>query len=246
MPQFKNDTVLIVGSGPNAVDCTQWSGFDQIIAINNAWRIRPDWNALIYPEDFPKDRHPPTLQPSQRRIEADQFVPAQNAYGGFVYAGATMAFTAGYWALHALRPRVMAFIGCDMVYAKTGPTHFYGTGAPDPLRDDISLMDLGASSARLALMAAAEGTRCVNLSQDDSALLFERATPADLAHLPAARLPNPSAYGKALAAEAKLGYFVQNGRVWEEAHRFSPALLLHLHAMWRAAYGAKTHMCAAA
>jgi len=71
-----------------------------------------------------------------------------------------MAFTAGYWALHALRPEVMGFIGCDMVYPKTGATHFYGTGTADPLRDDVTLQDLGAKSARLMVMAAAQGCAC--------------------------------------------------------------------------------------
>lgn len=33
----------------------------------------------------------------------------------------------------------MAFIDCDMVYPTTGgSTHFYGTGAADPLRDDVT------------------------------------------------------------------------------------------------------------
>jgi hypothetical protein len=50
-----------------------------------------------------------------------------------------MAFTTGYWALHALKPSVLAFVGCDMVYAASGNTHFYGSGEPDPLRDDLSL-----------------------------------------------------------------------------------------------------------
>ena len=85
--------------------------------------------------------------PGQRIVTEAEFVPAQNAYGGFVYAGATMAFTAAYWALHVLRPSVIAVYGCDMQYPAAGPTHFYGMGTPDPLRADITLRSLEAKSA---------------------------------------------------------------------------------------------------
>ena len=78
------------------------------------------------------------------------------AFGGIVYAGATMAFTAGYWALSALQPRVLAYLGCDMIYPQ-GQTHFYGTGAADPLRPDPTLQNLRAKSARLELLAARAG-----------------------------------------------------------------------------------------
>ena len=48
-------------------------------------------------------------------MTATDYVPVQNDFGGFVYAGGTMTFTAGYWALGALKPSVLAFLGCDMV-----------------------------------------------------------------------------------------------------------------------------------
>ena len=85
-------------------------------------------------------------------------MPIQNDLGGFVYAGGTMAFTAGYWALGALRPDVMAFFGCDMVYPTEG-SHFYGNGNADPLRDDITLRNLEAKSARLSIIAARASAR---------------------------------------------------------------------------------------
>ena len=42
-------TVLILGSGPNATLARCWARapFDHILAINNAWQVRPDWDALI-------------------------------------------------------------------------------------------------------------------------------------------------------------------------------------------------------
>lgn len=231
------DIVLIMGSGPNVPEAAEWprEWFDRVVAINNAWRVRPDWDDLIFPEDFPEGRRPDKLGDTQRFITAEQFVPTQNAYGGFVYAGGTMAFTAGYWALHALRPKVMAFIGCDMVYPKAGPTHFYGTGAADPLRDDITLRDLGAKSARLGLIAANEGCHCVNLSRGPSELFFDRADARHLRRLADNKISAPG-ISSVLNREDGLGYFVPNGRYWDHASDFDAAALTALDSAWRAAW----------
>ncbi|WP_300033415.1 hypothetical protein [uncultured Roseobacter sp.] len=235
----KTDIVLILGSGPNAREAADWprDAFDRIVAINNAWQVRPDWDDLICPEDFPAARRPAGLQPGQRLIEADRFVPAQNAWGGFVFAGGTMAFTAGYWALYALRPRVIAFMGCDMVYPGTGPTHFYGTGTADPLRADVTLRDLGAKSARLALVAARQGCLCANLSEDRSELLLPRLRPRDLRRGDL-QLPGTAQTDRLLAREQALGYDVPSGRYWEQSARFDADALAALDAEWRAALGA--------
>ncbi|MEL7116511.1 MAG: hypothetical protein AAGP08_13160, partial [Pseudomonadota bacterium] len=125
--------VLILGSAPNAVEARAWprGAVTDLVAINNAWRIRDDWDHFIHPDDLPADKMPP--DPTGQVVSSADYVPVQNTYGGFVYAGGTMAFTAGYWALGTLRPDVMAFFGCDMVYAPSGNTHFYGIGAADPL-----------------------------------------------------------------------------------------------------------------
>ena len=233
------DIVLILGSGPNAPLAKVWprGWFDRIVAINNAWRIREDWDDLVFPEDFPRDRRPQNHLPSQRLIQADQFVPTQNAFGGFVYAGGTMAFTTAYWALQALRPKVMAFLGCDMVYPKAGPTHFYGTGAADPLRPDITLQDLGAKSARLGALAAAQGCCCVNLSSDASELLFQRANAADLRDT-VFDVPDVSGMHSVLTREEDLGYFVATGRYWERDFGFDAQELAALDASWRAVWSA--------
>ena len=100
----------------------------------------------------------------------------QNQYGGFIYAGATMAFTAAYWALGALRPSHISFIGCDMYYPKTGKTHFYGKGTPDPLRDDISLMSLKAKSNRFLYISQKQNCVVGNISDGPSKLTFPRVT----------------------------------------------------------------------
>ncbi len=228
-------SILILGSGPSVIQAQSWprAGFDHILAINNAWQVRPDWDALIHPWDFPQDRRP-VPGPNQALVTQDSFVPAQNAYGGFVYAGGTMAFTAGYYALHTHRPRVIAMLGCDMHYPANGPTHFYGKGSADPLRNDISLQSLEAKSARLMILAAMQGCAMVNLSSRPSRLLFARITRQSMRHV------TPQAYCTQLAAEAQameaeLGYFVPSGRYWEHLDQFDPAKLAKLDALWYAA-----------
>lgn len=227
--------VLLLGSGLPALRAAQWprARFDRIVAINNAWRVRPDWDDLVYPWDFPADRLP-DCRTGQRLVTEADFVPAQNAYGGFVYAGATMAFTAAYWALQSLKPRVLALMGCDMHYPAAGPTHFYGTGTPDPLRNDITLRSLEAKSARLRVLAAREGVAVVNLSTGPTRLALPRCTPAGLATCRPLPVWNMIAE-QAAAREAELGYLTPSGRYWEELHRFDPAEIDRLDALWLAA-----------
>lgn len=227
--------VLILGSAPNVGAAQEWDRdrFSHIVAINNAWRIRPDWDILIHPEDFPVKNQPDNLCPHQRIVAAREYVPAQNKFGGFVYAGGTMAFTAGYWALSALNPAVMAFFGCDMIYSRTGKTHFYGTGVADPLRADISLRSLEAKSARLALFGARQGSRVVRLSKGESRLLFPSVTLDDLE---AFELPATDRMPTLLQVEKELGYHVPSGRYWEVADSFDADKIDALDRQWLAAY----------
>ncbi len=226
--------VLMLGSAPMVSEAAEWSRapFDRVVAINNAWQVRPDWDMAIYPWDFPEDRQP-VAGPGQRLVTEDDFVPAQNAYGGFVFAGATMAYTAGYWALDALQPSVIAMFGCDMHYAGV-QTHFYGSGTPDPLRRDITLRSLEAKSARLMVLAAMQGCAMVNLSAGPSRLIFPRVARGAAARArPLSWCPDLAA--TALAAEAALGYTVPSGRYWEELERFDPLALDRVDALWLAA-----------
>ncbi len=232
-----SNRVLILGSAPGALAAQGWARdpFTHIVAINNAWRIRPDWDMLIHPEDFPITNHPTGLAPHQRIITAQDYVPAQNGFGGFVYAGGTMAFTAGYWALAVLRPAVLAFFGCDMIYPDTGKTHFYGTGQADPLRTDITLRSLEAKSARLALFGADQGCQVVRLSKGESRLLFPSVGIGDLVR---DDLPETDAMQAIVQSENELGYHVPSGRYWEVADRFDTSKLDALDQQWLAAYRA--------
>jgi hypothetical protein len=109
----------------------------------------------------------------------------------------------------------------------------------------VTLRDLGAKSARLGLIAASQGCRCVNLSDGPSELLFERAKPAQLRRL-AGRAPDPSATASILNREDALGYFVPTGRYWEQASRFDADALAALDAAWRDAWHAQSETSRAA
>ena len=57
------NVVLIVGSAPDALRIKSFdlSAFTSCVAINNAWRLKNDWDFVIYPEDFPIKNHPKNL-----------------------------------------------------------------------------------------------------------------------------------------------------------------------------------------
>lgn len=227
--------VLIIGSSPDAVQCRIWgkSKFTSIVAINNAWRVRDDWDFLVVPDDFPTDRRPRHMIDGQRIVGSSEYVPANNMFGGIAYAGGTMAFSAGYWALATLRPKVLAFVGCDMIYPSNGPTHFYGSGSPDPLRNDTTLRNLEAKSARLMLHAARKNCACVRLSQGPSRLIFPNASLEELESIVSA---GPKAGGNlfdcACQHECDLGYFFESGNYWQHQDIFSTNEIDKLDALW--------------
>ena len=72
--------ILLLGSGPEVTVCRNWqrAPFDRIVAINNAWRVRPDWDAVIHAYDFPTGRLPDAPGPGQRIVTEAEFVPAMN------------------------------------------------------------------------------------------------------------------------------------------------------------------------
>ena len=227
-------TIIVMGSGPGVTKSQNVprKSSELFVAINNAWRVRNDWDFLIHPEDFPENRRPKLLREGQRIVVAKDYVPVQNEFGGFVYAGGTMAFTAGYWALGALKPRVIAMIGCDMVYPDKGPTHFYGHGKADPLRDDITLRSLEAKSARFWALASRAGCAVVNLSTAQrTRLTFPTACHSELEKLRPTQFKE-NRVDKALQAEAAANYFVPSGRYWEEKSNFDPKVVDAIDRLW--------------
>jgi hypothetical protein len=229
--------VVILGSAPSATHAAAWSKPDDLtlVAVNNAWRVRCDWDYHVHSGDFPANRRPETVAPGQEVVSYQSYVPAQNRYGGFVFAGGTMAFTAGYWALDALRPGVLAYFASDMTYSGS-PTHFYGDGEPDPLRDDVTLRSLEAKSARLMALAARQGCTCINLSTEpDSRLVFPRAALDELGGSPPQPSIDPGLVDVALAEEAALGYMVEDGEYWHHMDTFDAEELARIDALWLAA-----------
>ena len=243
MFEENNNKVLIVGSAPDATQIQQWdlSVFDAVVVINNAWQLTEHWHYHIYPEDFPEERHPKALTPTQQSIIYKDYVPAQNRLGGFVYAGGTMAFTAAYWALVVLKPKIMAFVGCDMVYPKNQQSHFYGEGTADPLRDDISLKNLEAKATRLQLLAAENNCLCINLTRlGESRLVFPRMSLAQLQEVTANEaslsglMPrvDEDKIAQAKTKEQQLNYFIESGEYWKYREQFDPKQLAIVDQLW--------------
>ncbi len=225
--------IIIVGSAPDALEARSLKReiFENLVVINNAWNIRNDWDYCIFPDDFPKNRRPYSNK-NQKLIGSEEYVPLQNKYGGFVYSGGTMAFTAGYWALGYFKPKTIAYIGCDMVYDGEN-THFYGKGTPDPLRKDPTLKNLKAKSARLEAIAATQNCSIFNLSKKpNSNLVFRRSS---IEHIIKDNIPrslNSSLLKSALQREEDLGYFIEDGRYWKHLAKFKQESIDLLDDLW--------------
>ncbi len=227
--------ILIIGSAPDSVNATEWKNlsFDNIVSINNAWKIRKDWTNCIYPDDFPIDKRPKASK-TQTLHSSEEYVEAQNNFGGFVYAGGTMAFTAGYWALYKFKPQIICYVGCDMVY-KGDKTHFYGKGSADPLRKDKTLNNLLAKSARLEAIAFLNKCKIFNLSNiSESKLTFHKVNVNDLDN-DSKIYSNKFKKEKislALRKEKKTGYFVPDGKYWKKMDRFDQNEIKIIDDLW--------------
>ena len=172
MEMEKRMYVLVIGSVPDSIQVKNWDMqiLDRVVVINNAWKVAGHRDELIFPKCSSEKNKPNLLFNHQKFATQDEFVSAQNSIGGFVYAGATMAFTVGYWSLASHQPTNLCFLGCNMCYSRTGLTHFYGLGQPDPLSDDITLTLLKACSYRMLILAKMRGCDIVSLSPEKTNL----------------------------------------------------------------------------
>lgn len=232
---MKLNNVLILGSAPDAIIAKKWSinQFNALIVINNAWRIRTDWTHNIFPTDFPIEKRP-IPNSHQCLISAEEYVSVQNSYGGFVYAGGTMAITAAYWALGTFKPKNLFFLGCDMVYG-SGKTHFYGLGTADPLRKDISLRSLEAKTTRFECFASLAGCSVFNLSgEKESRLVYrrEKFSSVGSGFTIKPRLVNKKKFNEAQRIESNLGYFIPDGRYWRHEQKFEYKQVDKLDKLW--------------
>ena len=154
-----------------------------------------------------------------------------------------MAFTAAYWTLGALKPNLIAFLGCDMIYGATmgESNHFYGHGTSDPLRSDITLQSLEAKSIRFMAVANSLNCAVVNLSElPKSRLAFPRVFRKDLLADGACQrllaqqksVLQSAKVNQAMAAEKNLGYMASSGKYWEQLENFDAAKLSQIDDMW--------------
>ena len=143
-----------------------------------------------------------------------------------------MAFTAGYWALGYFKPKAIAYIGCDMIYDGKD-THFYGKGTPDPLREDPTLKNLKAKSARLEAIAASQKCSVFNLSKRKSSnLVFRRSCLENIINDDTPRRVNKNLLEHAFQQEEKLGYFVEDGKYWKHLVKFDQEKIDFLDELW--------------
>ncbi|SDB55052.1 hypothetical protein [Bauldia litoralis] len=167
--------VLLAGSAPDVVALRDRDlGGLTAVAVNNAWRIRDDFDYVVFPRNFPDENRPPEGYRGALVREINYLKHVASA-GGLLFCGSTMAFNAGYWAVRYLKPALIGFSACDMIYDDDDETHFYGKGEADPLRDNLTLRSLEAKSARLFAYALAAGSLAVNFStRPRSRLVFPR------------------------------------------------------------------------
>lgn len=131
-----------------------------------------------------------------------------------------------------------------MVYPATGkPTHFYGTGNADPLRDDVTLQSLEAKSARLLYVAHQQKCLCVNLSAaQESRLVFPRTSIEALEAFNhhdfegsleyATEIFDETHIAHAKKREHELGYHFESGRYWDHLDKICPKACLALDRLW--------------
>ena len=226
--------VLIIGSAPDATKARELdlTFFDTVIVINNAWKIISNWNELIFPYDFPDNKKPKSMGKHQRFVTEQEFVPAQESLGGFVYAGATMTFTAGYWALVEHKPSLMCFLGCNMVYPSNTQTHFYGSGRKDPLRDDISLTSLKACSRRLLAIAKMRNCDLISLSSGVTNLDIPQLDFSQLDNFHTSIVVDRQRVADAFLLEESFGYFFRGKKYWEFLDQIDKSHLIELDRAW--------------
>lgn len=144
------DSVLIIGSGKNAVEADRFNlPNTKYIAVNHAWKATTRWDYWLHSGDFKGEKFDGELGDNRKIISASK--PAGNTgyneackqHGGVRETGYSIMLNASYWVMEFLSPKRIGFIGADMNY-QTGPegeTAFYGVGVdiqrnkvPDPDR----------------------------------------------------------------------------------------------------------------
>jgi len=182
--------VLLIGSGCTATQVSDYSYHKTgwtIVTINHGWLAYPEYDYWVAPTDYAGKKDPDA---GDRFVGWDEYIIAQNAYGGEWECGMGITLAAAYWALHTIKPSVIGFLGCDMNYTpgKNGETAFYGigidvqnNGCPDPfaMAARYSIKDpIEKLYTRFADMAALKNCDVVNFSKIEKTLLpYKKTTP---------------------------------------------------------------------
>jgi len=137
--------VLIVGSGLSIhqldqLDTRAWI----VVALNHAWRYSPEvFHYLVHSEALPGSARPsPGLFPPGHVLSYAEYHPCvrecasrvadlcgdELTHPAMYLTGHLIHFNASYWALLQLRPRLIAYLGCDFDYSHPEQTHYYGKG----------------------------------------------------------------------------------------------------------------------
>ena len=143
-----------------------------------------------------------------------------------------MVFTAGYWCLASHSPSLICFVGCNMHYPRDEPTHFYGTGTPDPLREDNSLTSLTACNRRLLTHGKRQNCDIVSLSLGPGELKIPKIRFDDVSSYKSKLSLNTQIVERALKMEKKLGYYFEDGRYWNHLEAIDKERLQELDKLW--------------
>ena len=112
-------------------------------------------------------------------------------------------------------------------------THFYGRGTPDPLREDPTLKNLKAKSARLEAVAASQNCSIFNLSKKPrSNLVFRQNSLEKIPEEYTPRSFNRDLLKVALQQEKRLGYYVEDGKYWKYLAEFDQEKIDALDSLW--------------
>jgi len=156
--------VLILGVAQDAMRAVDWDGglFDYILAIEEAWHLRPDWTHMLHSDSLAPDDRPVLLEAGQQVVTKADYEPVLTHFGGAVYTGSDLVLAASYWALAALEPAHIFCMSCE--FDAPGASQSHGA------------RDLTAKARRLEYFASLCGCAIANLSSESSALPFQRAT----------------------------------------------------------------------
>lgn len=170
-----NTKSIIVGSAPLSADLIDADLSDYYrIALNKAWRLRPDFQAHVFLESLKSEDRPPKTYRA-KSVSRANFGPALNKAGGPFLCSVSVTFAAAFWAVVRQRQKVISVYGCDMVFPgkdSESPSHFYGSGDQGPLLGTfIFNRDYAHKSARLFTFALQHRLLILNGSGQDGTKL---------------------------------------------------------------------------